>query len=42
MTKTEKAKLVELKRKRRVLKGATVTMLFDLLLLWFEQDRDQA
>lgn len=36
---TREARLAELKRKRRVLNGATLTMLFDLLMLWYEEAR---
>ena len=32
-----KDRIAELKRRRQILNGATVTMLFDLLLLWFEE-----
>ena len=39
VTRREKDKLAELKRQRRILKGATVTMLFDLLVLWMESKR---
>lgn len=40
MTKQGAEKLKELKRQRRVLKGATVTMMFDLLVLLTDEDRE--
>ena len=36
MTARQAAKLAELKRKRRILGGATTAMVFDLLILLFE------
>jgi hypothetical protein len=35
--KTPAARLVDLKWQRRQLQGSTHTMLFDLLLLWYEE-----
>ena len=39
MTKNQKLKLAKLKWERRVLKGATITMIFDLLILILEEEK---
>jgi hypothetical protein len=39
MTKSQKLKLAKLKWERKVLRGATLTMIFDLLILIVEEEK---